>query len=462
MPAAEFRQYGHELVEWIAGYLDGMGDLPVYPAGRRPGELVDALPPAAPDEPEPMQRILEDFRGLVAPAINHWNHPRFHAFFSVSASGPGILAEFLTAAINTNGMLWKSSPANTELEQVVMSWLRQWLGLPESFFGMIHDTASLSTLHAIAAARIYADPESRQRGARTDLVMYTSEFAHSSVEKGALSLGIGQENVRKIATDGAFRMDPEALHARIHADLKDGKTPFLVVSTVGTTAVTSIDPCKEIQEITSHHNLWHHVDAAYGGGAAILEENAWMFDGVAEADSVVMNPHKWLFVPIDCSAFYCRWPEYLQQAFSLVPEYLRTAEDPRAVNLMDYGIPLGRRFRALKMWFVMRYFGRRRTEAIIRNHIEWTRELVGWIEADGRFEMCAPAPMSLAVFRFKGSDDDNRRLVDELNASGLLFIGGTVLRDRFVLRLALGNIATTREDVEAVWAKIRDLAPQAR
>lgn len=457
MNSAEFRRFGHEIVDWIADYLENNRGLPVMPQVS-PGVLEDALPAEAPEEGEPMERILEDFRTLVMPAVNHWNHPRFHAYFSVSASAPGILGEMLTAALNTNGMLWLSSPANTELEMVVMRWLRQWLGLPESFFGMIHDTASISTMHALAAARLAAEPRVREDGAPRDLVVYTSEHAHSSVEKGALALGMGQKQVRKVATDAEFRLRPDLLRAAIAADRAAGLRPCCVVSTVGTTAVTSVDPVAEIQAIAEAEGLWHHIDAAYGGPAALLPEMRWMLDGAERADSLVVNPHKWLFTPIDLSAFYCRRPEVLREAFSLVPSYLRTGQDARAVNLMDYGVPLGRRFRALKLWFVMRWFGRRKVERILRAHIEWARELAGEIGADPRFELCAPTPLSLVCFRLKAGDEENRRLVERVNESGEAFLAGNVLGGRYMLRLAIGHVRTTREDVWAVWERIRRLA----
>lgn len=457
MSPKALRDWGAEFSKWIAYYVYGLGQEPVFPRVK-PGDMTARLQQHAPEDGEPMDLIFHDFKDKIMPAVNHWNHPRFHAFFSVSASGPGILAEMLTAALNTNGMLWKSSPANTELEMVVMKWLREWIGLPESFFGMIHDTASTSTMHAIAAARMAADPDLREKGARQGLVLYTSEYAHSSVEKGALALGMGRENVRKIAADSEFRMRVDLLRKAIRDDLNAGKTPACVVSTAGTTAVTSVDPIREIQQVASSHGIWHHVDAAYGGSAAILPEMRWILDGAERADSLVMNPHKWLFTPMDCSAFYCRRPEVLQEAFALVPPYLRTEEDPRAINLMDYGVPLGRRFRALKLWMVMRYFGRKKAEAIIRSHIAWAKELTGWVEADERFEICAPTVFSLVCFRMKASDEVNQKLVDRINESGVAFLAGNVLNGQFVIRLAIGNIRTEHSDIEMVWQHIQALA----
>ncbi|MGO9240262.1 MAG: pyridoxal phosphate-dependent decarboxylase family protein [Bryobacteraceae bacterium] len=459
MPPEEFRRFGYEVVDWIASYRAKVGDMPVLPK-LQPGDVMDALPRSAPDEPEPMEQILADFQRQIVPALSLWNHPRFHAYFANSAAGPGILAEALAATVNTNGMLWKSSPGQVELEQVVLNWLRQWLGLGEEFFGEIMDTASTSTMQAIAAARVQADPELRKRGARTGMVVYASEHAHSSVEKGALALGIGQENVRKIGVDAEYRMAPGLLQAAITTDREMGLTPFCVVSTVGTTSVSSIDPVAANQQIAEAEGLWHHVDAAYAGPAAILEENRWMLEGAKRADSLVLNPHKWLFAPMDCSVFYCRKPEMLRRAFSLVPEYLRTNDNERAINFMDYGVALGRRFRALKLWFIFRYFGRKKIEQILRQHIALAGELAEAVRADGRFEMVAPAPLSLVCFRYRGSDDDNRLLIERLNDTGLAFLAGNVLDGRFVIRYAIGNIGTTREDIQMVWAKIQELAGQ--
>jgi aromatic-L-amino-acid/L-tryptophan decarboxylase len=458
MSPDEFRKYGHEAVEWIAEYLENTRSYPVL-AQVRPGDLIDALPESAPEQGEPMGAIFEDFKRLIVPGITHWNHPRFMAYFSISGSPPGILAEMLIAALNVNGMVWKSSPACTELEQVTMGWLRQWLGLPDDFFGIIYDTASISTMHAIAAARERIDPQARTRGAAPDLVLYASEQAHSSIEKGAIALGIGQNNVRKIATDSAWRMRPEALVEAIHWDQMAGRRPFCVVATVGTTSTTSIDPVPAVLEIARKNNLWLHVDAAYGGSAAVVPELGHILEGVGEADSVVMNPHKWLLTPTDLSAFFTRHPDVLKQAFSLVPEYLRTADDPRAVNLMDYGVQLGRRFRALKLWFVMRAYGRQGIAAILRNHIRWAQDLAALIRADERFEVSAPVPFSLVCFRYRGTNDQNRALLDRLNATGQVFLSHTVLNGQFVLRAAIGNFQTTWDDVKEMWEQVQALAP---
>jgi aromatic-L-amino-acid decarboxylase len=455
MTPQEFRRAGYEVVDWIADYLAGLRQHPVLP-DVSPGDLVSRLPASAPERGEGFEAIFNDFRDQVIPTVNHWNHPRFMAYFSVSASAPGILAEMLAAALNTNGMLWKSNPASAELEQVTLDWLRQWLGLPPEFFGIIFDTASVSTMHAIAAAREMADPEVRRVGGSRDLVLYTSEQAHSSVEKGAIAVGIGQENVRKIAVDEAFRMRLDALTDCLAHDRRSGRRPFCIVATVGTTSTTSVDPVAEIATIAREQGVWLHIDAAYAGAAAILPEHRHILAGAEHADSLVINPHKWLFTPIDLSAFYTRRPEVLRRAFSLIPEYLRTAEDARAINYMDYGVPLGRRFRALKLWFVLRHFGREGVIQVIRDHIGWAQELAAKISGHPCLELAAPTPFSLVCFRHKGGDDPSRRLLDLINSTRSVFLSHTVLNGRFTIRVAIGNIKTTRDDVFAVWKLIQD------
>ncbi|MGH9633006.1 MAG: pyridoxal phosphate-dependent decarboxylase family protein, partial [Bryobacteraceae bacterium] len=424
LPPEEFRRHAHEVVDWIADYLQSVGDYPVL-AQMEPGELEAQLPASAPEKGEPMESILADFRTQILPAVTHWNHPRFHAYFSVSASGPGILGEMLASALNVNGMVWKSSPAATELEIVTLRWLREWIGLPQSFFGVIFDTASISTMHAIAAAREFTDPESRLRGGRQDLIVYTSEQAHSSVEKGAIALGFGRDNVRKIAVDSSFRMRPDRLAAAMEEDRRAGKRPCCVVPTVGTTSTTSIDPVDKIAVVAESHGAWMHVDAAYGGAAAILPELRHILAGSSRAHSLVVNPHKWLFTPVDLSVLYTSRPDVLKRAFSLVPDYLQTPESGRAIDYMDYGVPLGRRFRSLKLWFVMRYFGRERVIEILRSHIAWASEFADVVRQDPHFELAAPVPLSLVCFRYRGSDEANRQLLERINASGTTFLSHT-------------------------------------
>ena len=420
----------------------------------KPGELTDALPAYGPERGEPMERILADFERLIVPATTHWNHPGFLAYFGISASPPGVLGEILAATLNVNGMLWKSSPSVVELEQVTLRWLRQWAGLPEDWFGCIYDTASTSTMHGLAAAREFIDPDCRTRGAAPGLVVYTSEQAHSSVEKGALALGFGQNNVRKVPVDDAFRMRPDALAQMIEADLSAGLRPCCVTPTVGTTSTTSVDPVAEIAPIARRYGMWMHVDAAYAGSAAVAPEFRWAFEGCEHADSLTTNPHKWLLTPVDCSVFYTKHPDVLKRAFSLVPEYLQTAGDPRAMNLMDYGVPLGRRFRALKLWFVLRSYGREGLAAIIREHVRLAQELARWVDADERFERTAPSPFSVVCFRYRGTGEENRAIQERVNAGGEIFMSGTVLNGRFTLRVAIGNRATSEATVRRAWELI--------
>jgi aromatic-L-amino-acid decarboxylase len=463
MSPEEFRVVAHQAVDWMADYLRDVRNYPVVPAVE-PGQLIDRLPVSGPERGEPMDTILEDFRNLIVPGLTHWNHPRFFAYFSISSSGPGILGEMLAAVMNVQHMVWKTGPAATELEQVTLGWLRQWMGLPDDFFGMILDTASTSSLHAILGAREMAAPETRLNGAHPPLMLYLSEHAHSSIDRGALAVGIGLENLRHVPCDAEFRMRPDALAALIAEDLAAGKKPFCVVATLGTTSSSSIDPLQAISEITHRHGLWLHVDAAYGGPAAVLEEYRHILEGVERADSLVVNPHKWLFTPMDVSILYTRRPEILKRALSLeeAPPYLRLARQERALNLADYSIPLGRRFRALKLWFVLRYFGRDGIAHVLREHIRMARMLAEEMRGDSNFELAAPVTFSLVCFRYRGSDDQNKALLDRVNASGEAFLSGTVLHGRFVLRAAIGNLGTTDDDVRAAWELIKSSsAPRA-
>ena len=441
----------------MADYLAQSGSYRVLPC-MKPGDLTDALPRCGPDRGEPMDSILRDFRDKVVPAATHWNHPGFMAYFANSASGPGILGEMLAATLNLNGMLWRTSPAVVELEQVTLDWLRRWIGLPDGLFGIIFDTASTSSMHAIAAAREMAAPDVRESGGGSGLVIYTSEQSHSSIEKGAIAIGIGRKNVRKISVDAQFRMRPDALDAAIERDRAAGLRPFCVVATVGTTSTTSIDPVEQIAAITERNHAWLHVDAAYAGAAAVAPEFEYILHGCERADSFVTNPHKWLFTPVDLSILYTRRPEILRRAFSLVPEYLRTADDPRAINYMDYGVPLGRRFRALKLWFVLRYYGREGLARMIRDHIGWAQELAAQIDMHPDFERSAPTPFSTVCFRFKGTDEENRAILESVNASGEIFLSHTVLRGQFCLRLAIGNMMTTRDHVQRAWDMVTSAA----
>jgi len=457
MDAEEFRRFGHDVVDWIADYLANVRDYPILPR-MEPGDLARRLPESAPEQGEPMEAILSDFRKLIVPAATHWNHPRFCGYFAITGSAEGVLAEALTAALNMNGMLWQSSPAATELELVTLDWLRQWLGLKPGWFGLILDTASVGAMHAIAAAREAADPGARDGRPPLPLTVYASEQAHSSIEKAAISAGIAQTRVRKIPVDAEFQMIPDELERAVERDAAEGLRPFFVAATAGTTSVASIDPVGAIGEIAARHGLWLHVDAAYGGSAAVAEEFRFVLDGVESAHSLVVSPQKWLFTPMDCSVFYTRRPEALRRAFTLSPEYLRTSEDSRAVNFMDYCLPLGRRFRALKLWFLMRRLGREGAASLIRNHASWARWLAEQMERDGRFEIVAPVRLSLVCFRYRDSNDQNRRLLQAVNDSGAAFLSHNVMNGRFVIRCAIGNMKTTKEDVETVWRLIREAA----
>jgi len=455
----DFRRAGHETVDWIAQYLANVSEMPVL-AHTKPGDLLDALPQSAPEKGEPLDAILRDFDRVVMPAVTQWNHPRFFAYFACTGSTPAILGEMLAAALNTNGLHWKTSPAVAELEQRALDWLRQWIGVPEGWFGIVYDTASTSSMHAVVCARELADPEARTAGSRNDLALYTSDQSHMSIEKGAIAVGVGQKNIRKVPSDAEFRMRADALARMVEEDKGAGKRPFCVVATVGTTSSTSIDPVPQIADVAEKHGLWLHVDCAYAGAAAIVPEHRYIMDGVERAHSLVFNAHKWLLTPIDLSAFYTRRPDILRRAFSLSPDYLKTQDDPRAHNLMDYGVPLGHRFRALKLWFVMRYFGRERVEAMLRSHIRWAQDFAALVDAHPKFERVAPTPLSVICFRYKGSDDENRAIMERVNASERVFIASTVLNGKLTLRLAIGNLETAWRDVQEAWELLQKAAEE--
>lgn len=459
MDSDEFRRAAHEHADWVAGYFEKVRDLPVVPS-LAPGDLVAALPAAAPETGEPIDRIFADFQATVFPALTLWNHPRFFAYFSVSSSPPSVLADLLISTVNVNAMLWKSSPAATELEQVTLSWLRQWLEFSEDWFGIIYDTASVGVLQAIAAAREWADPDSRIKGMRPGLTVYISEHTHSSSEKAAITLGFGQENVRKIGVDAQFRMRPDLLEEVIQSDIAAGKRPCCIVASVGSTSTTAIDPVPEIGDVAERHNVWLHVDAAYAGSAAVLPEMRHILEGAERAHSLILNPHKWLYVSIDCSVLYTRFPDVLRRASSLSAEYLRTAEDDRVTNYMDYGVQLGRRFRALKLWYVFRYYGRQGIMRMLRETLRIAQMLKGLIETDSDFELAAPVPLSLVCFRHRAGDEFNQRLLAAINSSGKAFLSHTILNGKFVLRFAIGNFQTTEQDVVETWDFIRHNASQ--
>jgi aromatic-L-amino-acid decarboxylase len=364
----------------------------------------------------------------------------------------------MAATLNTNGLHWKTSPAVAELEHVALGWLREWFGLPSEFFGIIYDTASVSTMHAIVCAREYVAPEMRVEGITAGLTLYTSDQAHSSVEKGAIAVGLGQKYVRKVPSDSEFRMRADVLEEMIKADIAAGLKPACVVATIGTTSTTSVDPVPAIADIAERYNMWLHVDSAYAGPTAVLPEFKHYFAGIERAHSFVTNPHKWLLTPVDLSAFYTREPKVLREAFSLVPEYLRASDDPRAIHLMDYGVALGHRFRSLKLWFLLRYFGKEGVQKILRNHIALAQEFVKWVQSDPRFELSAPAPFSTVCFRAKGSDELNHSILAEVNRDGRIFLSHTSLNGKIVLRIAIGNIRTSGQDTTLAWKLVQEAA----
>jgi aromatic-L-amino-acid decarboxylase len=427
------RDDGPAALEWAARYLERVGDLPVL-AQVKPGEIRSRLPRTAPDEPEPFSAVLRDLDEVLLDGVTHWQHPRYFAYFATSSAEPAILAELLAAALNSVAILWRTAPAATELEGVVLDWVADLLGLPEGWHGHIEDTASTSTLTAIIAAR-----EATGR----DLIV-TSEQAHSASDKAARMLGM---RLRKVGCDDAFRMRPDVL-----GDLTDAA---VVVATVGTTATTSVDPLPAIAEACEAAGAWLHVDAAYAGSAMVCPEHRWAFEGIERADSLVVNAHKWMLTPVDCSLLWTRRREDFRRAFSLIPEFLRTPDAEDALSLSEYGPALGRRFRALKLWAVLRCVGRSGLQAHIRSGIELARQFEGWIGDEPGWEVCAPRLFSVVCFRLEAEDDRNRALLERVNASGEIFISQAVLNGRYVLRLAVGQVSTTIDDVRRAWDVLR-------
>jgi aromatic-L-amino-acid decarboxylase len=434
-----FRADGHAAVDWAADYLERRRDLPVL-SRAAPGDVRRRLPDRAPERGEPFAALLRDLDEIVLPGITHWNHPRFFAYFAITGSAPGILAELLAATLNVNAMLWRTSPAATELEELAAAWLADLLGLPSGWHGHIEDTASTSTLAALAAAR-HAAPSGRR-------AVLASDQAHSSVEGACRLLGL---ELRTVASDAAFRMRPELLR------LADAAA---VVATVGTTCTTSVDPVSAVADACAGSGAWLHVDAAYAGGAMVCPEHRWALAGVERADSVVVNPHKWTFTPIDCSVLYTRRPDALRAAFAADPEYLRAPEEG-VTNLMEYGPALGRRFRALKLWAVLRAYGREGLQRAIRGHVRLAERFESWVRAEPGWEISAPRPFSVVCFRHEGPDALNEAILERVNTSGDAYLSHTRLRGRYVLRLAVGHADTTEEDVGAAWSALREAAAEA-
>ena len=473
-PPEEFRKQLHELADWIADFRENIESLPVAPnpAVAGPGAVRARLPAQPPEKGEPFDKILSDVDRLIVPGMVHWSHPMFLGYFGWTTTAPGILGEILSAPLSVNAMTWRTCPAATELETVVIDWLRRWLGLPDEFGGVVYDTASVGIMHALAVAREEHATSARKRGlTNRDLPrfrIYTSDQAHSAAEKAAITLGIGEENVVRVSSDDEFRMDVNLLGKAIVQDRQKGFQPLAVVATVGTTSTASVDPIPEIAKICRDEKMWLHIDGAYGGAFAMLPEYEWVSNGWEIADSIVINPHKTLFVPLDFSVLYVRDLERLRRVFTLVPEVLRGDTIEGEKNYMDYGIQLGRRFRALKAWVIWRSLGRQEIVARLREQIQLANLLANWIESDNRFELAAPVSMGVVCFRFVGNDESSRRseakadpnaqLVERINASGRVYLTQTKLRGRTVMRIGFGNVLTTEEHMRKAWELIREIA----
>ncbi len=467
LPPDELRRSLHQVADLVADYLATIEEYPVLPPIES-GAVAAGLPISPPEAAEPIDRVLADYKRLIEPAMTHWNHPGFMAYIAISGSGPGILGETLAAALNVNAMLWRTSPAATELEERVCDWVRQMLGLPTSFVGHINDTASIGIFLALAAARQRAIPTARTRGllGQAELprhIVYTSDQTHSSIDKAAIALGLGVEAVRRLPADSNLRLVPQDLEQALAADLAAGLKPLAVVVTAGTTSTGAIDPIARVAEICRRHGVWLHVDAAYGGGAAICPEIRERMAGMELADSLVVNPHKWLFVPVDCSLLYVRDPNLLREAFSVLPEYLRTPE-AGVTNLMDYGLQLGKRFRSLKLWMVLRTFGVEGLRERLREHLRLAKLFAGWVEAEPGWVLAAPVELGIVAFRFETgrgeSQDDtfNEHLLAQVNAAGPIFLSHSKLFGRYVLRVVIGNIRTEERHVREAWALIKRTA----
>lgn len=468
MDIKEFREHAHSFVDWMADYLENVERYPVR-AQVEPGEIAAKLPTSPPQEGEPMAQIFADFERDIMPGITHWQHPNFFAYFTANASPPSVLAEMLTATLGAQCMLWQTSPAATEMETRVLDWLRQMIGMPEGFHGVIQDTASGAILCALLTAREKATGwAANEQGlkATAPLAVYTSGETHSATEKGVKIAGLGAQNLRKIAVDDNYALDPAALEAAIEADIGSGIVPICVIASVGATGVGAVDPLRAIGEICRRHNIFLHVDAAWAGSALILPEERWMIDGIEYADSLVFNPHKWLFTNFDCSAHFVRDPDALVRTLTILPEFLKSREGDQVIDYRDWSVPLGRRFRALKLWFVIRSYGVEKLQEMIRSHLTWTAELESWINAEDDFELTSPRKLALLSFRYhpQGIDDAdtldvlNERLLHTLNDNGRLYLTQTKTRGRYVIRFNIGQTYTTRAHVDAAWAYIVETA----
>jgi aromatic-L-amino-acid decarboxylase len=467
LSSEELRAHLHRMADWVANYRESIGERAISPSAAS-GAIAAQLRAQGWEVSSTVDAIVHDLDQVVMPGILHWGHPAFLGYFGSTSNGPALLGEIAAAALNVSAMTWRTSPAATEMETVTLGWIRDAIGLSDSFFGVVYDTASIATLHALAAARERSGSQIRARGlaGRGDLPryrIYASDQAHSSVQKAAIVLGIGEDNVVHIPTDGEFRMDARSLREAIDADAGSGFRSLAVVATVGTTSTGSVDPIPEVSQICAERGIWLHVDAAYGGALGALEEGRWALEGTERADSIVVNPHKWLFVPLDFSALYTRHPEILRSVFSLVPEYLRgDAANGEGPNYMDYGIQLGRRFRALKAWMVFRAFGRTGIVSRIREHLRLAQLFASWVDSDKSFVRAAPVTMGIVCFRCEPggngaeeSDALNEAIVEAVNAAGRTYLTHTRLNGRVAMRIGLGNVLTTEDHLAVAWEEIR-------
>ncbi|MDP6155723.1 MAG: pyridoxal-dependent decarboxylase [Candidatus Thermoplasmatota archaeon] len=460
MDPDEFRRYGHLFVDWVADYLEGMERYPVC-SPVKPGDVRGGLSLEMPEKGDAMETIFRDFQDTIIPGITHWQHPSWFAYFPANNSPPSILAELLTAGLGAQCMVWKTSPAAAELEELVLEWLRDMLGLPVGMSGVIQDTASTATLVALLTARERATAyESNKRGIKIPLLVYTSEEAHSSVEKGVKIAGYGKDNIRYIPTDKDYAMIPSELERAIIKDKEQGSCPACVVATVGTTSSLAMDPLVGIGKICKEHGVWLHVDAAFAGTAAILPEKKWILDGVEYVDSFVFNPHKWMLTNFDCSAYFVSDPASLIRTFEIHPEYLRTGQDAVVKNFRDWGIQLGRRFRALKLWFVLRSYGLEGLQTMVREHIRLAQYFKERVDEHELFELMAPVELSLVCFRLNnGGNESDLNLINEeflarINQSGKVFLTHTTLKGKYVLRMAIGSRTTGQKQVREAWELI--------
>ncbi len=467
MDNAAFRRYGHAFVDWLADYFENIEKLPVK-SKTLPGDLLSRLPASAPTDGESMDEIFKDFRELIMPGISHWQHPAWFAYFPANNSPPSVLAEMLTAGLGSQCMSWQTSPAATELEERVMDWLRQMIGLPPEFSGVIQDTASTASLCALLSAREYATGfTANQKGTNEPLVVYASTEAHSSIEKGVKIAGLGKDNLRLIQTRDDFSMCPESLAKAIEEDLGSGLKPACVVATLGTTSSMAMDPVEAVADICKQYGLWLHVDAAFAGTAAVDPNHRWFMKGTENCDSFVFNPHKWMLTNFDCSAYFVRDPEILLRTLGMQPEYLKTAADTEVKNYRDWGIQLGRRFRALKLWFVVRSYGTGGIRKMVNRHIAMAKDFSARVDSDKYFELMAPRQLSLVCFRYKPGDTDeedlnqiNQQLMERVNATGEVFLTHTVLRGKYTLRLSVGQRTTSARHIQQAWQLIKEASQQ--